>query len=109
MARKFKIETVLSAISGINITSDFKEVFELYWYVFDDNTINDSGLVMLRQTLFEHLGNQYEELYKARYYVYTQCSMLQQKYGKELVILPIMPEKEITYTDCDIPKKHSKN
>lgn len=105
MAKKFTIRTILTAISGQNISKDFSEVFELYWYVFDDNTINDSGLLILKDALFSHLVKQYKELAKAKYYVYTQVSMLEQKYGEYLEIQSIkeMEENEI-YKDNDNKK-----
>lgn len=109
MAKKFTVRTVLTAISGQNISKDFSEVFELYWYVFGDSTINDSGLLILRQQLFQHLVKQYKELAKAKYYAYTQFYMLEQKYGEYLEIQSIkeMEENQI-YKDKDDEKINDK-
>ncbi len=55
MERNFELETILSVTTGISCTDDFGKVFELAWFVFNDDSIHSSGLCVLSETLKNHL------------------------------------------------------
>ena len=59
---EFSLEAVLSVISGINYTNDFNEVFELYWFMFEDPFINMSGICNLKDTATRHILTIHPEL-----------------------------------------------
>lgn len=106
MSRKFDLKIVISAISVSNIADDFNDVFELYWYVFDDPTITTTGLPILRRDLLNHLEKTFPGLREAEYKAHTRYGVLLQEYGKELEVLSIKEfEEEKTFVD---DKKRSK-
>ena len=72
MSKKFNLKTVISAISVSNIADDFNDVFELYWYVFDDPTITTTGLPILRRDLLNHLEKTFPGLREAEYKAHTR-------------------------------------
>ena len=99
MSRKFNLKTVISAISVSNIADDFNDVFELYWYVFDDPTITTTGLPILRRDLLNHLEKTFPGLREAEYKAHTRYGVLLQEYGKELEVLSIKELEEQKYID----------
>ena len=99
MSKKFNLKTVISAISVSNIADDFNDVFELYWYVFDDPTITTTGLPILRSDLLNHLEKTFPGLREAEYKAYTRYGVLLQEYGKELEVLSIKELEELKYID----------
>ena len=64
MQREFKLEVILSVLTGVSFVDNFNEVFDLAIYMFNDPYINDSGLKYMRNTMKEHLLNIHPELEK---------------------------------------------
>lgn len=60
--KEFDLETILTIITGINLTDDFNKVFELAKYIYDDEFINDSAISYLRNDMKEHLLNIHPKL-----------------------------------------------
>ena len=58
----FSLEAVLSIITGINCTNDFGEVFELFWFMFEDPLINTTGIMELKDAAKRHILNIHPEL-----------------------------------------------
>jgi len=67
MQQNFDLETILSITNGINFTSDFHKVYELFWFAYNDNLINTTGAIVLRNGLTAHLFAIYPELATAIY------------------------------------------
>ncbi len=63
----FDLETVLSILTGINCTDDFTSVYELYWYMFEDQTINDIGIIRLHDIAKNHILRIHPELKSVKY------------------------------------------
>ena len=110
MSKNFDVKTVVSAVSGTNIANSFGDVFNLYWYVFDDPYITSTGIVELRKDLLEHLANTYPGLREAEYKPYTRYGVLVQEYGQELEIFSIkeLEEQKRFVDDKKTSKKKNK-
>ncbi len=67
LQEEFSLESVLSVITGINCTKDFNEVFELFWFMFEDPLINTIGIFELKNTASRHILNIHPELRGVRY------------------------------------------
>ena len=65
--KKFKLETVLSIITGMSLIDDYNEVFDLYKYVFVDPLINAITVQILKPSLVNHLLEIHPELNKVKY------------------------------------------
>lgn len=63
----FDLETILSVITGINCTDDFFKVYELYWYLFEDQTITYDGIVKLHDIAKNHILKIHPELKRIRF------------------------------------------
>ena len=62
MVRNFDIRTILSLITGINYTDDFSKVYELVWFVCNDNLISPLGLKVVKEDVKKHILDLYPEL-----------------------------------------------
>lgn len=62
MQKNFKLETILTIITGINLTDDFNDVYQLAYFIFQDKLINATGLNALKDAMKEHLLNIHPEL-----------------------------------------------
>ena len=60
--REFDLESILSVLTGINCTNDFYKVFELYWFMFEDDLINISGIQSLNSIAKNHILRIHPEL-----------------------------------------------
>ena len=67
LQEEFSLESVLSIITGINCTNDFNEVYELFWFMFEDPFINTLGIVELRNSARNHILNIHPELRGVKY------------------------------------------
>ena len=65
--QNFTLETIFTAISGINFTDDFDNVYRLAWFVYDNPRINKCGLVSLKGNLRQHLLNIYPQFENISY------------------------------------------
>ena len=63
----FDLETILSVITGINCTDDFFKVYELYWYLFEDQSITYDGIVKLHDIAKNHILKIHPELKSVKY------------------------------------------
>ena len=62
MQKDFNLEAILTVTTGNALTDDFCDVFELAKFVFDDESINTSGIQVLKQPLRQHLLTIHPEL-----------------------------------------------
>lgn len=104
MEREFKLETILTAITGINLVDNFEDFWDLVWFVFDDKYINTIGLKAVRDTLRKHLLNIHPQL------VYLQLDLLsktnianwlerqKQQYGETLPVCQIDQTLDINHS-----------
>ena len=90
--QNFNLETIFTAISGINFTDDFDNVYRLAWFVYDNPRINKCGLVSLKDQLKQHLLTIHPELENIGYIPileknYTKWMSLQKlKFGETLPV-----------------------
>ena len=67
MQDDFELETVLSVTTGINLTDDFSKVFDLFCFMFEDDLLNVTALISLRETAKKHILNIHPELRRVSY------------------------------------------
>ena len=65
--KNFSLETIFSAIFGINLTDNFDNVYELAWFVYDNPRINKCGLASLKGNLRQHLLSIYPQFENISY------------------------------------------
>ena len=65
--RDFKLETVLTVTTGMNLVDDFDEIFEFYKYVFMDPLINTMSIQILNKSMISHLLEIHPELANIKY------------------------------------------
>lgn len=90
--RHFKLETILTVITGINLTEKFNEVYELAFYIYDDKLLNASAIIYLKDDMIKHILDSYPELTEVNYIPRSPferelwLKSLKQKYGNTLLI-----------------------
>jgi hypothetical protein len=62
LQEEFSLESILSVITGIRCTNDLSELYELYSYMFEDDFIDESRLLQLRNSARKHILNIHPEL-----------------------------------------------
>ena len=67
MQEDFDLETILSIITGINCTNDFFNVYELFWFIFEDPMIDSEKIVSLREIAKNHLLKIHPMLRRVKY------------------------------------------
>ena len=68
--KEFDLEVILTIINGVNYTDDFKKVFDLASFVYQNNCINLAGQTILAEDLKQHLLNCLEkELNRKGFYL----------------------------------------
>ena len=67
VVKNFDLGTILTYTTNHSCVDDFYKVFELAWFVFNDKTINDSGLCFLGREIRRHIITIHPELAKIRY------------------------------------------
>jgi len=68
--KEFDLEVILTIINGVNYTDDFKKVFDLASFVYENNYINSSRQTILAEDLKQHLLNCLEkELNRKGFYL----------------------------------------
>ena len=67
LQEEFSLESILTIVTGINCTNDFYEVYELYWFMFENEFINDAGLLALKDKARSHILNIHPELKNVSY------------------------------------------
>ena len=66
MQEDFDLESVLSIITGINCTDDFYKVYELMWFMFEDQAIDNDKIIFLRNIAKNHILNIHPELKRVK-------------------------------------------
>lgn len=90
--KEFKLGTILSVTTGYNLTKKnmFGDVHELFWHVYNDDLINDTGILMCRDEMKNHLLTIHPELKEVKYKKGTDTERFvlkqEKKFGK---VLPI--------------------
>lgn len=85
MQKDFKLETILTIITGINLTDNFNDVYELAYFIFEDRLITATGLSILKDQMKEHLLNIHPELNTVNWVPETKvCRDLWVNYQKKL-------------------------
>lgn len=98
MKKDFKLETILTITTGINLVDSFNDVFQLVFYIFDDQYINTSALLYLKNQIKEHILKIHPELEKINYVPVSLFArenwllMLKREYGEYLPISKIGKE-----------------
>ena len=105
--KDFELGAILSIITGYSCVDDFSKVFELVWFVCDDNMINTFGLGVVKNDIKNHLLAIHPELKNVKYRnskgrnIHKFLSKQEEKFGS---ILPI------TQLGVKLPKEYrSKN
>ena len=93
--KKFKLETILTIVTGVNLTDNFNEVYELAMYIYDDTFINTSAILLLKEEIKSHILNDHPELKNIDYVPVSPFAKvawlkeLKQIYGETLLISKI--------------------
>ncbi len=65
--KDFKLGAILTMTTGFSCIDDFNKVWELVWYVCDDNMIGPMGICFVRDDVREHLLTIHPELKDVKY------------------------------------------
>lgn len=67
--RNFKLGTILTVTTGYNLTKDnnIDDVYELYWFIHDDEFINGMGIGTLKAPTKNHLLTIHPELKEVKF------------------------------------------
>lgn len=90
--KNFELGTILTMTTGYSFVDGFSKVFELVWFVCDDNMINTLGLGVVKDDVRNHILTLYPELKKIKYKkgkgrsIYKFLSKQEEKFGS---ILPV--------------------
>jgi len=60
--KEFRLESILSVITGYVFTNSIDEVLELFWFMYDDPFIDTTGIYFLRKEAKKHILNIHPEL-----------------------------------------------
>lgn len=67
MIRQFDLGVILTFITGRNLVDKFGKCHELAWFIYDDEFINDTGLLLLKNEIKEHLLFIHPQLKEIKY------------------------------------------
>lgn len=67
ITKDFELGAILTMTTGYSCIDDFSKVFELVWFVCDDNMINTIGLGVVKDDVKNHLLTIHPELKNVRY------------------------------------------
>lgn len=96
--RNFKLGTILSITTGCNLTKKgkFGEVEELFWWIYDDDLINSTGMGILKEETKNHLLTLHPELKEVTYKKGSDVDKFvlkqEKKFGKVLPVTRIGEE-----------------
>ena len=65
--KEFDLGTILTITTGYSCVEDFNKIWDLVWFLYDDEYISPMGLVALKDDIKEHILNIYPELKSVRY------------------------------------------
>ena len=101
--KNFDIRTLLTLTTGYSFVDNFSKVFELVWFIYDDNMINMTGLGVVKDNVKKHLLNIHPELKDVKYQksrdINEFISEQTQKFGSTLPVTKIgikLPKKEVS-------------
>ena len=87
---EFSLESILSIITGRKFVNDFNEIYELYWFMFEDPFINATGICYLKDKASKHILNIHPELKNVSFKNGTDVNKWldeqRQKFGNTLLI-----------------------
>lgn len=67
VVKDFELGALLTMTTGYSFVDDFSKVFELVWFVCDNNMINTLGLGVVKDDVKNHILTLYPELKKIKY------------------------------------------
>ena len=67
MVKNFDLGTILTMTTNYKFVDDFNKVYELVWFVCDDNMIGPLGLGLIKDKVTKHLLTIHPELNNVRY------------------------------------------
>ena len=67
MQDDFDLDAILTITTGVKCTDDFNKVYELFWFIFEDDLIGPLGIGMLKDTARNHILRIHPELKNVRY------------------------------------------
>ncbi len=85
----FKLEIILSVLTGVNLTDDFNEVIDFYKFVFMDELISTMSMPILKRSICNHILELYPELSKVKCdtkKINKWLDKQKEKYGDEILI-----------------------
>lgn len=86
----FELGTILSVTTGYNCVDNFDKVWELIWFVCDDDMIGPIGLGTVKDKIKEHLFTLYPELKTVEFQkgknINVFVSKQEEKFGKTLPV-----------------------
>lgn len=99
----FKIETILTILTGINFTDKFNDVYAFAYYLYNDDQITTSAVIYLKNDMINHILKEYPELTEITHVPVSLfektnwINKLKQKYGETLpisrIIEPVIKNK----------------
>lgn len=100
--KKFELGAVLSMTTGYNCVDDFDKVWELVFFVCNDNMMGPMGLGMFKDRIKEHLLSIHPELANVKYNknrdINDFISEQEEKFGSFIAV---------TQLGVKLPKKYS--
>ena len=103
MTKDFELETVLSVTTGISCVDNFSKVYDLAYFIFDDDGISPLALGMMKPKMIEHILDIHPELkgvtptWKERKNLDSWIETQKANFGERLTISQYgekLPEKE---------------
>lgn len=67
MTKEFSLEAILTFTIGISCVDNYRDAFELAWFVFGDPGINTAGILVIEEPLKKHLLSLYPQLKDVKY------------------------------------------
>ena len=67
IVKEFELGTILTMTTGYNCTDNFDKIWNLVWFVCDDNLINTTGLFVVKDDIKKHLLKIHPELENVKY------------------------------------------
>lgn len=67
MQDDFDLATILSITTGINLTDNFENIYDLFCFMFEEDDIDPLAMVTLRDTACRHLFRIHPEIKHLKY------------------------------------------
>lgn len=112
--KKFELGAVLTMITGYSCVDDFNKVWELVWFVCNDNMISPMGLGMVKDEVKGHLLAIHPELKNVKYQkdkdIHEFVSQQEEKFGSVLPVTKLgvkLPEEYAIKTSSYVTSNDS--